>query len=54
MMIADFLTTSLLYLGTAIYAGYNTNYATDDNSLTSDLRNDHRQLFIKASYLVRF
>jgi len=51
---ADFLLTYLLYPGTAIYAGYNTNYATDDNLLTSDLRNDHRQLFIKMSYLVRF
>ena len=54
MVIVDFLATYLLCPGTAIYAGYNTNYATDDNSLTSDLRNDHRQLFIKASYLVRF
>jgi hypothetical protein len=55
---ADFLVAWLLTPGTAVYAGYNTNYANDP-SLESPytaltLRNDHRQLFVKLSYLVRF
>ena len=48
---ADFLVAWLLNPGTALYVGYNTNYADD---LAVDLRNNHRQLFMKVSYLVRF
>jgi len=53
---ADLLLTYLLFPGTAVYAGYNTNYATEDGLPLSvaDLRNDHKQLFVKVSYLVRF
>ncbi|HMC21827.1 MAG TPA: DUF5916 domain-containing protein [Thermoanaerobaculia bacterium] len=50
---ADFLITYLLYPGTAMYLGYNANYANAD-PFTTELENDHRQLFIKISYLVRF
>src|SRR5437867_3437730 len=50
---ADFLITYLLYPGTAMYLGYNTNYANAD-PFSTELENDHRQLFIKISYLVRF
>ncbi len=53
---ADLLLTYLLSPGTALYAGYNSNYATEEGLplSASDLRNDHRQLFMKVSYLLRF
>lgn len=55
---ADFLITYLVYPGTAIYVGYNSNLARPDVALgpyASDrFVNDGRQLFAKISYLFRF
>lgn len=57
----DFLITYLVHPGTAVHAGYNTNFhnytrdlATDDNGRLLRTRNtfinDGRQLFVKVSY----
>jgi len=63
---ADFLFTYLVHPNTAVYVGYNTNFENIDPTLAPDglggvnqqpqfrLRNDGRNLFVKASYLFRF
>ena len=61
---ADFLITYLLHPGTAIYVGYNSDLQNLDHRLLptptgllttrDDFINDGRQLFVKASYLLRF
>ena len=60
----DFLIIYLIYPGTAIWIGYNSNLQNIDPALLPDssglrrtdhsLMNDGRQLFIKVSYLLRF
>jgi hypothetical protein len=62
----DFLITYLVHPSTAIYVGYNSNLENLDPHLGTDvngelnhdpfgrLRNDGRNLFVKASYLYRF
>lgn len=63
---ADFLFTYLVHPSTAVYVGYNTNLENIGEPLSSDgsgginhdpagrLRNDGRNFFVKASYLLRF
>jgi hypothetical protein len=56
----DLLLAYLVNPWTAIYAGYNSNHATDDalrgtsEGASGELVNDSRELFVKASYLYRF
>jgi hypothetical protein len=64
---ADVLFTYMIHPGTAIYVGYNSDLANYNRSLVADpydstelarvpgsYLNDGRQLFVKASYLLRF
>jgi hypothetical protein len=57
---ADLLLTYLINPWTAIYAGYNSNHATDEELLGTtvgadgDWVNDSQEIFLKASYLFRF
>ena len=51
----DVLFTYLLNPGTAVYVGYTDRYARDElDAFSNSLRSSGRQVFVKASYLLRF
>jgi uncharacterized protein DUF5916 len=50
----DVLFTYLLHPGTALYVGYTDRYLNDDEQPSPRLRSSARQVFVKASYLLRF